>query len=103
MSIHENLQRQWQMLRPIPPYPFKITAEQLFEKLSYETYEVTKRTVERDLIALSESFPILSNEREKPSLFCSVYSLLSIISVAFENNRQRRYLGGFQGLIKTYL
>lgn len=63
---HETLHRQWQMLRLIPRYPFKITAKQIYEKLLAENYSVTKRTVERDLLGLSKSFPIASDEREKP-------------------------------------
>ncbi len=63
---HETLHRQWQMLRLIPRHPYKITAKQLYEKLHTENYIVTKRTVERDLLALSDSFPIVSDEREKP-------------------------------------
>jgi predicted DNA-binding transcriptional regulator YafY len=65
-SNHETLHRQWQMLRLIPRYPYKITAKQLYEKLHAENYVVTKRTIERDLMTLSESFPIVSDERDKP-------------------------------------
>jgi len=66
ITNHETLHRQWQMLRMIPRYPIKITATQLHEKLKAENYAVTKRTIERDLMALSESFPIVSDERDKP-------------------------------------
>lgn len=63
---HETLHRQWQMLRMIPRYPIKITATQLHEKLKSENYVITKRTIERDLMTLSESFPIVCDERDKP-------------------------------------
>lgn len=63
---HETLHRQWQMLRMIPRYPIKLTATQLHEKLKSENYVITKRTIERDLMMLSESFPIVSDERDKP-------------------------------------
>lgn len=62
----ETLLRQWQMLRMIPRFPSKITAKTLHEKLASENFTVTKRTVERDLQSLSESFPILSDERDMP-------------------------------------
>ena len=65
-SNHETLHRQWQMLRLLPRYPLKVTAKQLCEKLHAESYEVTKRTIERDLMSLSESFPIIADERDKP-------------------------------------
>jgi predicted DNA-binding transcriptional regulator YafY len=54
------------MLRIIPRYPHKITAKLLLEKLLAERFDVTKRTVERDLIALSEMFPLVSDERDRP-------------------------------------
>lgn len=54
------------MLRLIPRHPAKITAKQLTEKLEAENFTVTKRTVERDLQTLSESFPLLADERDKP-------------------------------------
>lgn len=63
---HETLHRQWQMLRMIPRYPIKATAKELCEKLHAENYSVTKRTIERDLMTLSESFPIACDERDKP-------------------------------------
>jgi len=62
----DTLLRQWQMLRMIPRYPQKITARDLYEKLLAEQFDVTKRTVERDLLSLSEMFPLVSDEREKP-------------------------------------
>lgn len=65
-SDRETLQRQWKMLRLIPRHPAKITAKLLTEKLEAENFAVTKRTVERDLQTLSENFPLLADERDKP-------------------------------------
>lgn len=62
----DTLLRQWQMLRMIPRYPLKITARELHARLQSEQFEVTKRTVERDLLSLSELFPLVSDERDKP-------------------------------------
>ncbi len=62
----DTLLRQWQMLRMIPRHPQKITAKVLHEKLQAEPFDVTKRTVERDLHTLSEMFPLVSDERDKP-------------------------------------
>jgi predicted DNA-binding transcriptional regulator YafY len=62
----ETLSRQWLMLQWIPRHPRKITARDLVERLHAEGHEVTKRTVERDLAALSEAFPLTSDERAKP-------------------------------------
>ncbi len=58
--------RQWVMLRRIPQHPRQITARELTESLGSEGFEVSKRTVERDLLSLSEIFPLISNERSRP-------------------------------------
>lgn len=65
-SNHETLLRQWQMLRHIPRYPHKITARDLKDKLDAEDFNVSKRTVERDLLDLSLAFPLALDDREKP-------------------------------------
>lgn len=67
MTSHsETLNRQWLLLQRIPRYPNKITAGRLTEHLHAEGHDVTKRTVERDLLALSGVFPLASDERAKP-------------------------------------
>ena len=58
--------RQWQTLRLIPRHPRKITASDVMKQLAAEGYDVGKRTVERDLQALSSVFPLISDERSKP-------------------------------------
>lgn len=62
----DTLLRQWQLLRLLPRYPQKIEASVLRERLESEGYKTTKRSVERDLQALSEIFPISVDDREKP-------------------------------------
>lgn len=62
----ETLLRHWQTLRLIPRHPRKITAGEICECLSGEGFAVGKRTVERDLQALSRIFPLLADERSKP-------------------------------------
>lgn len=59
----ETLYRQWVMLTKIPRYPRKITVPDLKNILIGEGYGVDTRTVQRDLIKLSASFP-LSNDTE---------------------------------------
>ena len=63
---NDTLLRQWHMLRMIPRYPLKITTKQLLDKLTRESYNVSKRTVERDLQTLSNKFPLISDESETP-------------------------------------
>lgn len=60
------LRRQWVLVRKIPRYPQKKTAGQLTEELATEGFRVEKRTVERDLVALSGIFPLACDERDKP-------------------------------------
>lgn len=62
----ETLLRQWQTLRLIPRHPRKITASEVMRQLAAEGYDVGKRTVERDLQALSGVFPLISDERSRP-------------------------------------
>lgn len=62
----DTLLRQWQTLRLIPRHPARISATELRERLGVEGFPVGKRTVERDLQALSRIFPLLSDERAKP-------------------------------------
>ena len=54
------------MLRVIPRYPAKITARQVRESLENQDFEVTKRTIERDLQSLSQAFPLVCDDRDKP-------------------------------------
>ncbi|MDD5295822.1 MAG: hypothetical protein PHU46_02815 [Rhodocyclaceae bacterium] len=62
----DTLLRQWQTLRLIPRHPARISAGDLRERLVAEGFEVGKRTVERDLLALSRLFPLVADERSKP-------------------------------------
>lgn len=65
-SQNDTQLRQWAMLRRIPQHPRQITARELTERLESEGFEVSKRTVERDLLSLSGIFPLISNERSRP-------------------------------------
>ncbi|MDE2271707.1 MAG: WYL domain-containing protein [Xanthomonadaceae bacterium] len=67
MASHlETLSRQWLLLQRIPWYPHKITARELADHLRAEGHDISKRSVERDLLALSGVFPLASDERSKP-------------------------------------
>jgi predicted DNA-binding transcriptional regulator YafY len=63
---HDTILRQWHMLRHIPRYPLKITARSLKDKLEINGFIITKRTIERDLLDLSSTFPLALDDREKP-------------------------------------
>ncbi|MGZ8967548.1 MAG: hypothetical protein ACXW1C_06525, partial [Gallionella sp.] len=62
----DTLRRQWLMLHKIPRSPQKITARDLHESLMAEGFDVGKRTIERDLHSLSELFPLVLDDRDRP-------------------------------------
>jgi predicted DNA-binding transcriptional regulator YafY len=62
----DSLYRQWLMLRLVPRFPQKITVQALRQSLRDESYIVTDRTVQRDLIELSNVFPLTADIRDKP-------------------------------------
>lgn len=67
MATHSDaLSRQWLMLQWIPRYPLKVTSRELASRLASEGHDATKRTVERDLLALSSAFPLACDDRSKP-------------------------------------
>ncbi|KPD17362.1 hypothetical protein ADM96_19565 [Burkholderia sp. ST111] len=63
--MSDALLRQWNILRMIPRGG-KITASEIHAKLRAAGYDVSKRTVERDLSSLSVAFAIESDERNTP-------------------------------------
>jgi predicted DNA-binding transcriptional regulator YafY len=65
-GIHETIFRQWHLLRALPRAPQKVTVRDLGSALAKEGFNVTDRTVQRDLIVLSSIFPLHCDDREKP-------------------------------------
>jgi len=64
--MSDTLMRQWQMLRLIPRHPSKVSTTQLIYSLADAGFQVTPRTMQRDLVKLSEIYPLVSDERSKP-------------------------------------
>lgn len=62
----DTLLRQWMILKNIPVFPRKISAAELTERVRSRGFDVTKRTIERNLQLLSQTFPIHSDERSRP-------------------------------------
>ncbi len=65
-STQQTLFRQWLMLQALPRAPQRITAGDIAARLEGEAHAISKRSVERDLQALSEVFPIECDDRSKP-------------------------------------
>ncbi len=57
--------RQWTMLRYVPRYPAKTTTSSLTKVLKTNGFEVTQRTIQRDLKALADLMPGLQVDEEK--------------------------------------
>jgi predicted DNA-binding transcriptional regulator YafY len=62
----DTLARQWLLLSALPRAPQRITAGEIAQRLAHEGHPVSKRSVERDLQALSAAFPIECDDRSKP-------------------------------------
>ena len=58
--------RQWEMLKLLPPRPPGISASDLTGRLADAGFDVTKRTVERDLNDLSRLFGFTCNDKGMP-------------------------------------
>lgn len=60
------LVRQWLILSLLPRPPRRIDARSLEEKLRERGLVIHRRTLQRDLVALSALFPIVADDRNKP-------------------------------------
>lgn len=60
------LSRQWELLKILPNKAPGLTSRDIMERLQALGYNITKRTVERDLQDLSRPFPIQCNDKGKP-------------------------------------
>lgn len=65
-ATNNTIARQWAMLMMLPSRGSGIAASELVDRLSGQGFAVSVRTVQRDLISLSDIFPIRSNEKSKP-------------------------------------
>lgn len=60
--MNDTLLRHWRMLREIPRFPRKIDAATLEKRLENAGYTMSRRTIERDLVKLSRSLPLLADD-----------------------------------------
>lgn len=67
--MNNTLMRQWAMLRAIPRHPRRIDAPSIHARLGDLGMNVSLRTVQRDLNALAETFP-LDFDESKPQGWC---------------------------------
>lgn len=62
----DTLHRMLALLMLIPRYPRRIATPTLLEKLKEQGYKPDVRTLQRNLLTLSEQFPISCDDSEKP-------------------------------------
>ncbi len=60
--MNDTLLRQWAMLRHIPRHPRKIDCATLKIRLASDGYDISLRSIQRDLIKLEGALPLLSDE-----------------------------------------
>lgn len=64
--VGDALERQFALLLALPRTPVRRSAAELSEQLAAQGFDVSRRTVERDLQALSRRFPLQLDDRSKP-------------------------------------
>lgn len=62
----DTILRQWNMLQLVPRHPRWVTAPDLKRLLAERDFDVTVRTIQRDLEKLSATFPLTVNDRGRP-------------------------------------
>jgi len=62
----QRVMRYLMLLRHIPRQPQKIDVSSLCDKLVTHGIDVSVRTVQRNLVELSEVFPLVADERSRP-------------------------------------
>lgn len=65
-TSRRTLARQWELLRLLPSKAPGLSAAELQYRLSEAGHETSKRTVERDLVDLSQQFPLQCNDKGTP-------------------------------------
>lgn len=65
-ATRNTISRQWELLRSLPARSPGITAQELVDLLDDAGFTVSKRTIERDLIELSNLFPLQCNDKSTP-------------------------------------
>lgn len=62
----QSVLRYLMLLRHVPRQPHKVDAKTLRQRLYEQGIDVSVRTIQRNLIELSEVFPLTTDERSKP-------------------------------------
>lgn len=60
--MNDTLLRHWRMLREVPRYPRRISTVDLKQRLVAAGFEASLRTIQRDLVKLSATLPLLADD-----------------------------------------
>jgi predicted DNA-binding transcriptional regulator YafY len=63
---HQAIARQWEILRMVPRSPPGVTAQEVTARLNDVSFEVSRRTVERNLKDLSQVFGFHCDDSQEP-------------------------------------
>lgn len=66
----DTILRQWTMLQKIPRHPGSMGTRRLKDKLEAEGFQVDVRTIQRDLLKLSDIFPLACEKQGKALRWC---------------------------------
>jgi len=64
--MSDTVMRQWMMLRMVPRAPSKISTIEIMNNLAAESFIISQRSIQRDLIKFSSIFPLECDDRSKP-------------------------------------
>jgi predicted DNA-binding transcriptional regulator YafY len=66
-TSRRTIARQWELLKQLPGKGPGLSAAELCGRLQSSGHQVSKRTIERDLVELSQLFPLQCNDKGIPS------------------------------------
>ena len=64
--MSDTVLRQWMMLRMVPRAPSKISTIEIMHNLAAESFDISQRSIQRDLDKFSSIFPLECDDRSKP-------------------------------------
>jgi len=64
--MSDTVMRQWMMLRMVPRAPSKISTIEIMHNLAAESFDISQRSIQRDLDKFSSIFPLECDDRSKP-------------------------------------
>ncbi len=69
-NIRDTMMRHWQLMQMLPRRPAAVTSRSIHEGLTDTGYQVTRRTIERDLQGLVDAgFPVVVDATQEPYLW----------------------------------